>query len=266
MTTESSQVSVAKTDTIELRGVTLEISIRGNGPPLLFLHPAIGLSPDLPVLDMLAEHWTVYAPSHPGFMRSSLPRHFSHVDDLAYFYLDFLAELKLEKVLVVGVSFGAWVAAEMAIKSCERIAGLVLASPVGIKIGRPDEVHVVDRFSMTAEQFNSLAYANPTLAESYPDLSDEDVQIAARNLDAHALYGWLPYLSDPKLLNRLCRVPVPTLVLKGEQDGIITEAYAQEFADQIPNARFGHIPGSGHYPHIEQPKQLVENVRSLTVR
>ena len=150
----------ASPTSLHLSGVDLQIMRRGTGRPILFLHPDIGLTPDLPVLDLLAARGQLIAPSHPGFMGSSLPRHFSTVDDLAYFYLDLLEMLDLSHVLVVASSFGAWIAAEMAIKTCERLSHLVLAGPVGIKIGEPFESAVVDMFATDMDEFRQLAYAD----------------------------------------------------------------------------------------------------------
>jgi pimeloyl-ACP methyl ester carboxylesterase len=266
MVDQTPPASQAGSGLIELCGAQLELVTRGSGRPILFLHPELGLSPELAVLDILADLGKVYAPSHPGFMRSSLPPHFSNIDDLAYFYLEMLDTLSLRDVLVVGVSFGAWIAAEMAIKSCEHISSLILASPMGIKVGDREEAHVVDRFSMTAEQFNILAYADPALAGDVSDLSDEDAEIYARNQDAHALFGWLPYMIDPKLRHLLHRIKSPTLVIKGERDRIISDRYANEFVELIPGAKFVSLPGSGHYPHIERPREFVAKIDAFAGR
>src|SRR5436309_1212815 len=117
---------------ISVNGVRVEAVERGRGRPLLFLHPGIGLDRDAPVLERLAERARVIAPSHPGFGGSELPRSFDTIDDLAYFYLDLLDQLDLTDTIVVGVSLGAWIAAEIAVKSTQRLSHLVLANAVGI--------------------------------------------------------------------------------------------------------------------------------------
>ena len=94
-----------------INGIAIECVEKGAGRPLLFLHPEIGLDPDSPVLDRLAERARVIAPSHPGFGGSEQPRSFNNIDDLAYFYLDLLDERNLTDVTLVGVSIGAWIAA-----------------------------------------------------------------------------------------------------------------------------------------------------------
>ena len=73
-----------------VNGVTIEAVERGQGRPILFLHPGIGIDPDAPVLTELAKGGRVIAPSHPGFGTSQLPKGMTTVDDVSYFYLDLL--------------------------------------------------------------------------------------------------------------------------------------------------------------------------------
>ena len=102
---------------ITVSGVRLEVEERGQGRPLLFLHAGEGLQANRPWLDLLAQHHHVIAPHHPGFGGSALPDWLGTVDDLAYLYLDLAAELKLEKAVLAGASFGGWIAAEMAVRN-----------------------------------------------------------------------------------------------------------------------------------------------------
>ena len=146
---------------IVINGIRIELMELGEGRPLLFLHPAIGIEPDAPVLDRLAARARVIAPIHPGFGGSEAPKSFDTVDDLAYFYLDVLQELDLADVALVGVSLGGWIAAEIAIKSTQRMSHLVLANPVGIKVGDRETRDIADIFAMTETDFLNLAYHDP---------------------------------------------------------------------------------------------------------
>src|SRR5262245_35894052 len=116
---------------ITVNGINVEAIEKGRGRPLLFLHPGIGLDRNAPVIDKLAEQARVIAPSHPGFGNSEQPKSFTTVDDLAYFYLDLIDQLDLKNTIVVGVSLGAWIAAEIAIKSTARLSQPLLANAVG---------------------------------------------------------------------------------------------------------------------------------------
>src|SRR5690606_24666420 len=118
---------------LDVHGTDLEMFIAGTGAPLLYLHGMDGVEGAANFLKILSQDFTVYAPSHPGFGTSALPRQFNRVDDLGYFYLDMMDVLSLDQPLVVGNSFGGWVAAEMLTKESNRASKLVLISPLGLK-------------------------------------------------------------------------------------------------------------------------------------
>jgi pimeloyl-ACP methyl ester carboxylesterase len=249
---------------VMVNDVKVELIRHGTGPSLLFLHPILGVPTALPVLKQLAQRFDVIAPSLPGFGRSELPKGMTTVDDVSYFYLDLLAALELERVCIVGVSFGAWLAAEIAVKTCERITHLVLADPVGVKHGGPDEVEIVDVFSLTDDDLDELVYADSTSVEPPGAQSTHDERvIAARNRESAAWFGWAPYMHNPRLRGRLHRITVPTLLLWGEQDGIVSRRYVEGWCNRIGNAHMATIGGAGHYPHVEAPDVFVERVNAF---
>ena len=244
-----------------IEGVTVEAIARGRGRPLLFLHSETGLDPSAAVLDHLSERARVIAPSHPGFGRSDLPRTMTTVDDLAYFYLDLLETIDLRDVVLVGVSFGAWIAAEIAVKTIERISHLVLANPLGIKVGDRETRDFVDIFAIHEKEFNELAYHHAGVgACDYPTMSDDDVRIVVRNRESTGRFAWSPYLHNPKLKARLHRIKKPTLVLWGTSDRLAREAYGRAYAAAIPDASFQTIEQAGHFPHIERPEEFAQRV------
>jgi pimeloyl-ACP methyl ester carboxylesterase len=249
--------------TFIVNGARIELIDRGHGRPILFLHPHIGLDSSAPVLSVLAEGGRLIAPSHPGFGHSERPAGITTVDDLAYFYLDLMDAFDLRDTLVIGVSLGAWIAAAIAVKSTARMAGLVLGNPVGIKVGDRETRDILDIFAMVESEFLEKAFADPAVGQrDYRAMTDEEVMVVARNREAAALYAWSPYMHDPKLKGRLYRVRIPTLVLWGAADRLVGEAYGRAFAAAVPGAKFETIAGTGHFPHIEQPKAFAQ--RALT--
>jgi len=245
----------ASTSMIMINGSRIELIDRGRGRPILFLHPHIGLDPCAPVLDLLADGGRLIAPSHPGFGHSERPAGVTTVDDLAYFYLDLMDALDLRDALVVGVSLGAWIAAAIAVKSTARMARLVLANPVGIKVGDRETRDILDIFAMQEGEFLDQAFADPAAGKrDYRAMTDDEVTVAARNREAAALYTWSPYMHDPKLKGRLHRIRIPTLVLWGSADRLVGEAYGRAFCAAVPGATFETLADAGHFSHIEQPK------------
>jgi pimeloyl-ACP methyl ester carboxylesterase len=258
--------TVGRPDLIEVNGIAVEIARRGTGAtPLLFLHPHIGLTRADAFLDALAKNFAILAPSHPGFGRSVLPRHFTAVDDLAYFYLDLIERLDLDRITLVGSSFGGWLAAEIATKASPRLARLVLIDPLGIRVSpEPDNPDIVDFFATKQAELDRLAYHDPKHALlDHNGMSDEDAYIHFRNRESAALFGWSPYMNNPKLKDRLHRVRVPTLVLWGDSDRIVTPAYGERFAGLIPGATFATVAHAGHFPHIEQPQAVADKIAAF---
>jgi pimeloyl-ACP methyl ester carboxylesterase len=255
------QLLSSTTNAIAVNSIQIELIERGHGRPLLFLHPGIGIEADAPVLERLAARGRLIAPTHPGFGRSEAPRSFDTVDDLAYFYLDLLDELDLTDVAVVGVSLGGWIAAAIAIKSTARISHLVLANPVGIKVGGREHRDIADIFAVSEEDFLSLAYCDANAGKrDYKAMPDADVKAAARNREATARYAWSPYMHDPKLKGRLHRIRIPTLLLWGTHDRVLSEAYGRAYCAAIPGARFAPIERAGHFPHVEQPDEFADKI------
>jgi pimeloyl-ACP methyl ester carboxylesterase len=91
-------------------------------------------------------------------------------------------------------------------------------------------------------------------------MSDDDMILLARNWDALCLYAWRPHMYNPQLKHWLRRISVPTLVLWGASDRIVTPAYGQAYAGLIPGARFELIELAGHHPELEQPRAFVDVV------
>jgi pimeloyl-ACP methyl ester carboxylesterase len=241
--------------------VSIEFLKTGQGRPLLFLHPATGPTPTAPFVRRLAAEFSVLMPAHPGFGTSSLPGNFSTVDDLAYFYLDLLEEVDLHDVVLVGVSFGSWIAAEIAVKSTARLSRLVLASPLGAKFKGAETREIRDLFPIEAVNMPKLMHADPQYhALDISKLAVEEVERIVRNRETLSLFGWAPTLYDPKLKQRLHRIKLPTLVLSGAQDQVVAADYAPAFVDAIAGAEFATIGQAGHYLHIDQPATFSDHV------
>jgi pimeloyl-ACP methyl ester carboxylesterase len=248
---------------VEILGVKLELWRRGSGRPLVFLHPGDGLGFCVEALQGLAERYQVFAPSHPGFGGSDLPEAFTTVDDLAYFYLDFLAAFDIVDAILVGVSFGGWIAAEIATKCTDRIAAVVLADALGAKFGDRLTREIADLFSVPQYDQARLLYADGRKID-YSAYSDEELMTFARNHHSFAHFAWSPTLHNPKLRQRLHRIDVPTLVLWGDRDKVVPLDYGRRFAETIPNARFEVIEDAGHYPQTERVNRFVAAIDNFS--
>src|SRR3954468_2949841 len=137
---------------IEVAGIALETLMAGDGPPLLFLHGGDYVAQNRPFLDRLAHRWHVIAPRHPGFGDTPRPAWFRSVHDIAYLYLDLLHCLDLRDTLLVGHSFGGWVALEIAVRSEARLGRLALIDSLGLKFGGREERDIADIYALSADE------------------------------------------------------------------------------------------------------------------
>ena len=250
---------------VAISGVDLEIVEKGTGRPLLFLHAGEGLWPERPWLDKLSEKHRVIAPFHPGFGGSALPDWFGTVDDLAYLYLDLAGHLQLKDAVLVGACFGGWVAAETMVRSSKRFSHLVLADPVGIKVRGRDDRDIADMHGMPRAEVMKLAWADPAVGEvDHTQLPETELAQIVRGREALALYGWKPYMHNPRLKRWLHRIDRPTLLLWGEKDRIVDLDYAEGWRAEIPGAKLEVIANAGHYPHWEQPNEFAKRVAAFT--
>jgi len=236
----------------------------GSGKPLVFLHGGGVFSQNIPFLELLAARASVLAPRHPAFGGSAQPATIRSVDDVAYFYLDMLDALDLKNVLLVGSSFGGWIASELCIRSTARISGLVLIDPVGCKFGSREDREIADIYALPEEEVLRRTYAEPDRwAPDYAKLPEAEVTEIVHDRVALTRFGWRPYMHNPALANWLHRIKVPTLVVWGEKDGIVTPEYGHKLATRIPGASFVSEPGAGHFPQVEKPAEVAKRIEAF---
>ena len=120
------------TSVLAVRGCNIRLMRGGAGRPLLFC-TARGGANWLPFMAAGAA-FDVIVPEHPGFGASDTPDWLDTIPDLANFYLDFLDQLDLKDVDLVGLSLGGWIAAELAVRNTQRLASLTLAGAAGIHV------------------------------------------------------------------------------------------------------------------------------------
>ena len=244
-----------------LRGLVVETFKGGRGSKVVFLHPGDGIESSLDFLQELSEHFEVVAPSHPGFGATALPEHFDSVDDLAMFYLDYLESLG-SKVLLIGASFGAWIAAEIASRSTASIERMMLIGGLGIKVGGREDRPILDVFSVPQDSLPRFL-ARRSNAFGDGNYTEQSALRVARNRESLTLFGWSPTLHNPKLHHRLHRVRVPVRIFWGENDEIVSPAYGTQLANHISTSDFEVVPESGHYVHVDRPDFVIDRLLSF---
>jgi pimeloyl-ACP methyl ester carboxylesterase len=237
--------------TISIRDCRIRLMRGGTGAPLLFLQGGGGMGIWLPCMRQLAKKFDVIVPEHPGFGESDTPAWLDTIGDLANFYLDFLDQLDLRGVHLIGSSLGGWIAADLAVRNATRLASLTLIGAAGIHV---EDVAQVDTFLCNDEQRIRDLFYDQQLAEAViagsqrPEMEDA----ALKNRMTTAKLSWQPRNHDPQLRKWLHRINVPTLLIWGDHDRLFPKDYAFAYQRLIPGAKVVIIADCGHLPHAEK--------------
>ena len=269
-------------ETLTIRNKKVQLLRGGNGIPVLYLHGLVADIHSLPTNagfttfhDSLAAAFSVYAPALPGYADSEGFDDLETVEDAVFFCRDVLDTLQLDKVHLVGVSLGGWVATEFATRYAHRLHKLVLINPLGISVpqarignffytvtpkaeGGQHEV----RELLFQDQHSELAMG------AVPDQMPPEMTLLFYKAQmVAARIGWKPpYLHNPRLKDRLFRIPTPTLLVWAENDRLAPVGLAEVFAQGLAHAEVARIPNAGHSLLLEQPQQTAEIVSRFLQR
>jgi pimeloyl-ACP methyl ester carboxylesterase len=242
------------TRTIQVRpDLPISLSEAGSGPPVVILHGGGGPVTIAPISAHLAQTRRAITPTHPGWNGAVRPGWLTRIEELATVYVNLLDALDLDDVLVVGSSIGGWIAAEMALVDRQkRIRRLVLVDSVGVDVpGQP----IRDFFALDARGVAEYSFHDGDRFYVDPStLPPEQLELRKANMSTMRLLAGDPYMHDPSLLQRLAGLSIPTFVLWGDSDRIVTPDYGRAMAAAIPGARFEIVDNAGHLPQIEQPE------------
>lgn len=243
-----------ETITLDIRSgdFRTEVTKAGKGPPLLYLHGAVGQKGWAPFLELLSQEYSVYAPVLPGYGSSTGLEHLADLPDLTLYCLEVLNELGVARAHVVGHFLGGMIAAEMAAASPSSINRLVLVSPAG---AWRDEDPVADLLALNANELSERLTATPDGAGSLDGLADELARDRMQDIAAAGKFLWP--LPDRGLHRRAYRIKAQTLILWGEQDRINPPSYSGDFCRMIKRAQADTVPNAGHLVMLERPEAFV---------
>ena len=232
----------------------------GQGRPALLLHGGAGPASMLGLAAGLAARGQrAIVPVLPGFDEEPRPSWFHRIDDLALMLLALIERLDLDDVSLIGNSVGGWLSVETGLRGSPRITGQVVIDAVGLD-PTPVGGGIVDPALLSLPELLAHSFHDP--AKSLPPADAAAAEMMASNQRALRVYAGEPFMHDPTLRARLADVTLPTLVLWGESDRIVTPAYGRQFADGIPGAHFVPIPEAGHFPQIEQPERVLAAIQA----
>lgn len=245
--------------TLDVRGTSVRTFRGGTGRRILFLHGGAGLAAWTPFFDAMSGVGDFMAVEHPGFGQSDTPAAIGSMSDLAYFYLDLIEQEGLEDFHLIGNSLGGWLASEIAIRNCARLASLTLIAPSGLY----DPANpTANPFALSYDDNTRILFKNPAIADK---ILSAPVDAAAlknqvKNNMAVARLGGQNNISNPDLGKWLHRIRVPSLIVWGDSDALNPPSYADTWANLIPGSVRKIIPDAGHLPHAEQPQVTAEAI------
>ncbi len=256
----------------------------GQGPVLLLLH---GLGCDhttwTPVIDTLARRYTVIAPDLLGHGLSDKPRADYSVGGYANGMRDLLTVLGIDKVTVVGHSFGGGVAMQFAYQFPERTERMVLVASGGLgdevsplirAVSTPGFHPVMGVLTLPGVRHvgraglrglsrlpGPLTRDLDEVAAIYDSFRDPAARHAIRHV-VKAVVDWrgqIVSMADRAYLTQ----EMPMAVLWGEHDRVIPVSHAEKAAQLAPGAKVRVIPNAGHFPHKDHPQRFARIVHDF---
>jgi pimeloyl-ACP methyl ester carboxylesterase len=257
-----------------------EVSYRraGQGPVVLLIHGIAGSSQAwAEVMPLLARDFTVIAPDLIGHGESAKPVGDYSLGAYATGLRDLMAVLGVESATLVGQSLGGGIAMQLAYQHPEYCERLVLVDSGGLgrevswilrSLALPGaEIlmpvlfpgFVRDWGNSVGRFLSDRGLRSGRISESwraYTSLTDSENRRAfVRTVRAVIDPGGQAVSATDRLY---LAARVPTLIVWGQQDGIIPVSHGIAAHEAIPGSRLEIIPGAGHFPHVEAPVRFAQ--------
>jgi pimeloyl-ACP methyl ester carboxylesterase len=257
--------------------VTVELTYQesGHGTPLVLLH-AFPLSSAMWATQhwLLADACRLITPDQRGWGDSPLgdaePSLDVAVDDLALL----LDDLELDQIVLGGASMGGYVAMAFLRRFPARVQGLLLANtkatadPPGAAANRSRIANALDH-THSAETLVENVFGNllgSTTRKTKPAVADAvRAAVAAAPPEASA-WAERAMACREDSVEALRNTHVPTLIITGEEDALITDEDVKIMHEALPDAVVLQIPHTGHLPAVEDPTAFDGAVRTLLAR
>jgi 2-hydroxy-6-oxonona-2,4-dienedioate hydrolase len=183
-----------------------------------------------PAAEWLTSFFQVYVPDLPGSGRSDRPKVLPDLTGLAGFLEIWMREMGLDRVGMLGASFGSQIAAEFAVQYPERVARIVMVGPTMDPEARTP-LHIMWRWQVNASREPPLP---KSMIKGYLDVSPR----------------WMFHLAKQALRDRmedkLPKIHTPTMVVQGSLDPLSPPEWAEKVVSLLPNARLQIIPEASH--------------------
>jgi pimeloyl-ACP methyl ester carboxylesterase len=183
------------------------------------------------------------------------------------FLNEFLRQLKVEKVSLVGESLGGWISALYAVELADGahlipMEKLVLVDAAGLKQDTPipnlnPSSLAAMRGLMEAVFYDTSWLNEDALRKIFTDKLSVHDGYTVRSLLAN------PLLATERLDERIAKIKMPTLVVWGKQDKLLPMAMGERYAAGIAGAKLVSFDKCGHVPPIEKTDEFVAAVTTF---
>lgn len=238
----------------DVNGIRTNYIAVGQGEPVVLLHGwGSSILPYHQLIDLLSQKYFVIALDLPGFGQTQEPPRPFAVDDYVDFVLEFLKRFSLEKLSLVGHSYGGRVIIKMANRELPfAIDKIVLIDSAGIK----PQASKKRSFKQTCYKLGKW-FANLKLIKKlFPGLL-EKLRVTFGSADYAAaspvMRQCLVKAVNEDLTDLLPGIKSPTLLVWGENDTATPLADAKKMEALIPGAGLAVIRNAGHFSFVEQP-------------
>jgi 2-hydroxy-6-oxonona-2,4-dienedioate hydrolase len=211
------------------------------------------------IADTLAKHFRVIIPDIIGFGYSDKPTVEYTKEFFIEFFKGFLEGLNITQPILVGSSFGGYLATEFAIKFNDQVEKLVLAAPAGMM---RSSTNVLDQYIMAAlyPTYENALRGFMDMAFDPSIVTEETIRDFINRMRLpNAKYAFMSTLlgirDSPRLYDRLDKIRAPTLLIWGDNDKMIPLQYSTDYT-KIPNSRIRIMKDCGHTPYVEKPAEF----------
>jgi pimeloyl-ACP methyl ester carboxylesterase len=200
----------------------------------------------LPTASRLATDYRTFVPDLPGFGRSHHPAHPLTIDQLGEAVVRFMDQLGIERAVLLGNSLGCPIIASILDDHIDRIESVVWVSPAGGLYNLPIYRGVAQ---MALAGLREPPRMFPIALEDY------------------ARYGLIPSIDllwsmlHYPTMRRLHELVLPTLVVIGSRDPLVSEPTVARRAVELPHVTAAVIEGAAHAVNFSHPDQLANVVR-----
>jgi pimeloyl-ACP methyl ester carboxylesterase len=235
---------------VEADGFRIRYLQAGEGPPVVWLHGAGG-----PHLKnghhLLAATHRVIALEMPGFGDSAANERHQTSPDMAATLVQAIRALEVDQCVIWGTSFGGRIALWLALEAPDLVEKIVLEAPIAIL----PEGHQPPR-DTSPEEFLRRFYAHP---ERMTPTAPADQTLMQKQMGlVMRLLG--PAARDAELERRMPEIQMPTLVLIGTRDGVVSPDWGREYMRLLPNCNFMLVYDAAHEIASDRPEAFVETV------